>query len=64
MARGPSKFRQCDVVRAVKAARTTGLPVGGFELTPEGTIRVMFLSAPDSEPANDFDRWQAKRNAR
>ena len=34
-------FKQADLKRAVKAVSDAGLPIGGVEITREGTIRVI-----------------------
>ena len=36
-----SAFRMADVQRAVRSARQAGLDVGGLEIAPDGTIRVL-----------------------
>lgn len=41
MAKGNHRFKQTDVVRAIKAARAAGLVVGGFEIDQNGTLRVL-----------------------
>ena len=65
MTRRPSTFRQSDVERAVKAARSAGLDVGVVEVAPDGTIRVMVGATPgESQSATTpFDEWKAKKNA-
>ncbi|UQR67361.1 hypothetical protein LRP30_19770 [Bradyrhizobium sp. C-145] len=42
MSRGNYKFKQSDIVRAVKAARAAGLDPRGVEIDPNGTLRVLF----------------------
>ena len=65
MARRPSTFRQSDVERAVKAARSSGLTVASIEVTPNGTIRVIVEAAEgESRSAvSPFDEWKAGKNA-
>lgn len=41
--------------RAVETARELGIDVGGFEVTPEGAIRVL---PPQATAASEFDRWK------
>lgn len=62
MARTPATFRQADVVRAIKAARAADQPVSGFEITPDGTIRVLTSAAAQMQPS-PFDAWKEKRHA-
>jgi hypothetical protein len=38
--RGPCAFRQCDVERAIKAARAAGLEVTRIEIDREGNIAI------------------------
>jgi hypothetical protein len=40
MARGRLRFRQKDVVRAVKAVKAAGIEVGRIEISPDGTITI------------------------
>ncbi len=40
MSRLPTPFRQSDVTRAVKGARSAGLDVTGVKITSDGTITV------------------------
>jgi len=64
MPRGPATFKQADVVRAVKAGRNAGLDVGAFEVTTDGTIRVLATSMAGTSPiSSEFDKWKASKNA-
>lgn len=48
------------IVGMVKAARSLGLDVAGFEVSRDGTIRIVearALPKQHGEPANDFDRF-------
>jgi hypothetical protein len=47
------------VRRAISAVKSAGMAIGGVELLPDGTIRFVPADAPRSEPANDFDKWDA-----
>lgn len=49
--------RKAEIARAVEAAKSCGLDVAGFEVSPDGTIRIMEARAVPSLPANDFDRF-------
>jgi len=59
MGHAASKFKQTDVVRAVKAARAAGLDVARVEIKPIGEIVIHHQTAPE-EPTNAFDQWQSK----
>ena len=47
------------VRRAISAVKATGMTIGGVELLPDGTIRLVPVEAPRGEPANEFDKWDA-----
>lgn len=53
-------FKQCDVARAIRAAKSAGLSVTGCEIDPAGTIRVL-TGAPSSKPMSAIERWITKR---
>lgn len=47
--------------KLVRAAQECGIPVGGFEVTADGNIRVYDATVSDQAKAqNDFDRWEDK----
>lgn len=57
----PAKFRyprKAQIERMVEAAKACGLDVAGFEVSPEGHIRIIEARAVPSAPANDFERFQ------
>lgn len=62
MARGPATFKQADLVRAVKAARTCHLNVVRTEISPDG--KIILHHCDSAEPLNELDAWKAKRDAR
>ena len=53
--------RRATIERTIAAARAAGIKVGGFEVDPDGTIRVL---TERSMPTNDdvYDRWRSKRD--
>ncbi|MCK1672715.1 hypothetical protein [Bradyrhizobium sp. 150] len=60
MSRGKHKFKQSDIVRAVKAARTAGLDPHGVEIDPNGTLRVLFNGADAQiKQTNSVNEWDA-----
>jgi hypothetical protein len=60
MARGPCKFKQRDVVRAVRAARAAGVAIGRVDIDLS-TGKISIISAHDSAKDNPLDRWVASR---
>jgi Tfp pilus assembly PilM family ATPase len=52
--------RKAAIERTIAAARAAGMKVGGFEVDPDGTIRI--LSERASPAVSDaYDRWSAKK---
>ena len=68
MRRPPSRFRQSDLTKALKAAAAAGLHVAGYKIDPQtGKIEVVTASpaAQDSNaPVDELDRelqdWEAR----
>lgn len=48
-----SAFRQAEATKALRAASRAGLTPSGYEIAPDGTIRVLFGGAAAS--GNSFD---------
>ncbi|MBW6531891.1 hypothetical protein KZ820_14205 [Sphingomonas sp. RRHST34] len=54
--------RRSMIERAIAAAKASGIKVGGFEVDPDGTIRI--LSERNSAGGEDaYARWKAKERA-
>ncbi len=51
--------RKAEIERAVQAAKACGIDVCGFEVSPNGVIRIIEARGVQA-PANDFDRWADK----
>ena len=51
----PSRFKQSDIVRAVKAAEAAGMRVGRFEIDPSGRIVVIRDSGQEATGPNEWD---------
>jgi hypothetical protein len=58
--RGPCKFKQRDVVRAVRAARAAGVVIGRVDIDLS-TGKISIISADDSVKDNPLDKWVASR---
>jgi len=41
---------------AIEAARRAGVDVGGFEISPDGTIRILDARTVQ-KPQDEFERW-------
>ncbi|ODS01547.1 hypothetical protein AUC71_03135 [Methyloceanibacter marginalis] len=53
MSRGPSRFRQCDVARALKAAKAAGFESATVEFRPDGTLVLKVGLTQNPEAARD-----------
>ena len=63
MARSPSKFRQCDLSRAIKAARAAGVEIGRVEVDADGKIVLVIGNSQQGGPVRTgsaLDEWIAK----
>lgn len=49
------------IKKLIRAARECGIPVGGFELSPDGHVRI-FEATASSQGSNetDFDLWEGQ----
>jgi len=60
--RGPAKFREREVARALRIAKRAG-GVASVQLTPDGRIQLV-LGAPTVAADTELDKWLASKNAR
>jgi hypothetical protein len=44
----------------VTLARELDIDVAGFEVSPDGTIRIVEARAAPQQPMNDFDRFESE----
>lgn len=59
MSRGPQKFRQADIAKALKAAKAAGVGVRRIEINPDGKIIVVAgKMEPGTDPI-DVNEWTA-----
>jgi len=50
---------QAKIKRAVKAAKACGIDVGGYDVRPDGTIRVFDIrTMPAPPPTDEFARLE------
>jgi hypothetical protein len=55
-------FRKTDLVRALRAAQTAGVPNPRVEIDRHGTISIIPGEAPrDNCAANPLDQWMSSR---
>jgi hypothetical protein len=55
--RAPSTFRQQDITKALRAAVAAGLHVTGFEIDPQGKIRVETDKQPGQDSEAGRNEW-------
>lgn len=61
--RSNARFRQSDIMRAVKAARNAGLTIAQTEIASDGSIRLHHAEqAPEAHDA--YEKWKEKRDTR
>lgn len=51
----PARFKQSDCTRALRAAVAAGLKPCGYEIDPNGTLRVIFANGLQPKAGNSFD---------
>lgn len=61
-----ARFKQGDVAKALRAAKSAGLNVSRVEIEPDGKLSIMIGDGERIEPATTpFDLWKERqRNAR
>jgi hypothetical protein len=50
----PARFTAADVRRALRAAETLGIGIAGYEIKPDGTIKVIVGSPESGDNINWF----------
>ena len=54
--RGPSRFTQADVARAIRAAKKENLPIAAVRIEPDGTIVILPAESEAVQPSpNPWD---------
>lgn len=62
MGRGPSSFKQSDVVRAAKALQASGLEILRTEIMPDGRLIFIHKAEADAPPVVDaYEVWKTSR---
>lgn len=62
-----ARFRQADLERALRASKRAGLAVAYYEISTEGSIKVVAGNASGTSPATEATPlavWKAGRDAR
>jgi hypothetical protein len=60
MSRGPSRFKQRDVARLVKATIATGLKVTAVRVDPQTGVVTVETGEPGEQHSSPLDEWMAK----
>ncbi len=63
MPRSPCTFRETDVRRAIKAARSSGIEIARVEIDKYGKI-VVVTGKPDETATTPLDEWRSRRGSR
>ena len=58
------RFRQADISRAIKGAKTAGISVSQIEIGSDGRIVITSGEPQASETRDEYANWKANRNAR
>lgn len=53
-----------QIKRAIDAARDAGIEIGGVEVAPDGTIRILSLAQTQPERTSAYDQWKAREEER
>jgi hypothetical protein len=61
MSRGPLRFKQADVTRAVRAVAAAGVDVREVVVDTDGAIRVI-VGAPPTAPDRHANEWDSVFN--
>lgn len=49
---------KAKVLAAIDMAKEAGLDVAGFEVKPDGTIKVLSAAAFPAAPRDEFEAWE------
>lgn len=60
MGRGPLAFKATDVVRAMKAAHSTGIRIVRTEIQPDGRIVFYHLEGASTDIEETYEQWKAR----
>lgn len=52
--------RKAEIARTLEAARDFGLDVRGFEVSPDGTIKILDARRSDGSVESEIERWKAE----
>jgi hypothetical protein len=56
MTRGPLKFKETDLVRAIKSAEKAGRQVVRYEVTKTGSVIIHLGNPDEQQPGNAWDK--------
>jgi hypothetical protein len=61
MSRRPCSFRESDVKRAIRAARSAGIEIARVEIDPSTGRIIVIADAPGAAAEiSDLDQWKAR----
>lgn len=53
-----ASFKQSDVERACRALKAVGEQVGGVDILPDGTVRVLTRAEVEQQAPDEFAAWE------
>ena len=60
MGHGPARFKETDLIRALRAARKAGADVDRVEIGRDGRIVLVLKNGDQASPeGNEWDEWRA-----
>lgn len=57
-------FTQSDVERAARALKAVGEKIGGVDIRPDGSFRILTSAEVPDEPTSELKRWRQARAGR
>lgn len=57
-------FKQCDVERAIRAAKAVGETIKGVKIHTDGSFSVLTGAEPEPEPLSPLEAWRREHGHR
>lgn len=64
MPRRPARITKAELTAALRAPREQGIPLAGYEIDPNGTVRILFGDEPRVAVSTLAERCEASAQAR